>query len=213
MPTLRLAAILNEGNAEEAQAALKKFRRDPSKTGKASLHEVQQLDRQLITACGTGLSKFIPSYFKDGVKAMHPGCFSDGCLELFVEWSRAPLLRIVADRESSMCAAQAFLASRLRVVEVSDPCHVLWRACQLGVEHAGCKGLVATLTVAMNAFKGHLGRTWLAPPQNMQVLVCPPSPPLCFFHGMCAIGQAMVERQLWHRTDRGHECYDKSHGR
>ena len=98
------------------------------------------------------------AYFKDGVRAMTPGCFSSGLLKLERLWSDAPLLRVVSDRDSTMSNVQTFLISRLRALEVSDPCHILWRCAQLAIEHAGFKSSVATLTVAMNAWKGFLGR-------------------------------------------------------
>ena len=145
-------------NADEAQRALKLIRRSKYKEGKTTVHEVQQLDKQCLTAFGEGLARFVPSYFKDGVKRMSPGCFSSGLLKLECPWSDAPLLRLVSDRESSMNNVQTFLISRLRAVEISDPCHILWRCAQLAIEHAGFKSSVATLTVAMNAWKGILGR-------------------------------------------------------
>ena len=55
-------------NADEAQRALKKMRRSKYKEGKTTVHEVQQLDKQCLTAFGEGLVRFVPSYFKDGVK-------------------------------------------------------------------------------------------------------------------------------------------------
>ena len=74
---VRLAAILTESNATDALQAFKKMKRSKV-TGKASLHEAQQLDRQSFVAFGQGLSRFEPSYFKDGVRAMTSGCFSSG---------------------------------------------------------------------------------------------------------------------------------------
>ena len=156
--SLRLASILMQTNADEAQQALKKLRRSKNKEGKATLHEVQQLDKQCITAFGEGLGRFVPSYFTGGVQKMTPGCFSSGLLKLERLWSDAPLLRVVSDRDSTMSNVQTFLISRLRALEVSDPCHILWRCAQLAIEHAGFKSSVATLTVAMNAWKGFLGR-------------------------------------------------------
>lgn len=145
-------------NADEAQSALKKIRKSKNKEGKTTVHEVQQLDKQCVTAFGEGLARFVPSYFKDGVKRMSPGCFSSGLLKLECPWSDAPLLRLVSDRESSMNNVQTFLISRLRAVEISDPCQILRRCAQLAIEHAGFKSSEATLTVAMNAWKGILGR-------------------------------------------------------
>ena len=148
---------------DDAVQAFKKMRKSRD-TGKATLHELQQLDRQCTVALGKGLSRFVPTYFKDGVRAMAPGCFSPGPGQLLLDvpWEKAPLLRLVSDREGSCSACQTFLSSRLRALEVSDPCHVLWRCAQLGIEHAGYKGAVATLTVAMNAWKGRLGRSSVA---------------------------------------------------
>lgn len=145
-------------NAADAQKTLKQLRRKADK-GKACMHEVQQLDKQCLTLFGEGLARFVPTYFKEGgAVSMHPGCFNQGGpLQLVQKWSEAPLLRLVTDRDASVNAAQLFLASRLRAVEVSDPCHILWRTAQLGVEHSGFKGAVATLTIAMNAWKGPLG--------------------------------------------------------
>ena len=65
-------------NADEAQRALKLIRRSKYKEGKTTVHEVQQLDKQCLTAFGEGLVRFVPSYFKDGVKKMSPGCFARG---------------------------------------------------------------------------------------------------------------------------------------
>jgi len=104
---------------------------------------------------GEGLSRFRPSYFKERFFRLRPDCNS-WAAEL-EPWSERKLLRIVTDREKSANGMQSFLCSRLRALEVSDPCHILWRIAVLGVEHAGYKGAAATLTVAMNAWKGSLG--------------------------------------------------------
>jgi len=153
-----LASILWEKDEGDAQQAFKKAKLQNTQKGKASLHEVQQLDRQCVVAFGIGLKRFVPSYFAAGVREMAPGCCSSGQLVFDTPFEAAPLLRITSDREASMNNAQTFLLSRVRAVEVSDPCHVLWRCAQLGLEHAGYKGAVATLTVAMNAWKGHPAR-------------------------------------------------------
>ena len=153
-----LASILWEKDADDAQQAFKKAKFRNTQAGKASLHEVQQIDRHCMIAFGTGLKKFVPSYFAAGVCNLAPGCYSSGQLVLSTPFEEAPLLRITSDREACMNNAQTFLMSRIRAVEVSDPCHVLWRCAQLGLEHAGYKGAVATLTVAMNAWKGHPAR-------------------------------------------------------
>ena len=51
---MRLAAILHETNVDDAVQALKKTRKSRD-TGKATLHELQQLDRQCTVALGKGL--------------------------------------------------------------------------------------------------------------------------------------------------------------
>ena len=61
---------------------------------------------------------------------------------------------MVLDREKSGNVVQGMLATRLRALEVSDPFHILWRIAMLGVDRAGCKGIVALLTAAINAWKG-----------------------------------------------------------
>ncbi len=122
-----------QSNPDEAHRALKKMRRSKYEEGK-TVHEVQKLDKQCPTAFGEGLVRSVPSYFKDGVKKMSTGCFSSG-LQLECPCSDAPL-----------GSASQFQTSSLRAVA------------QLGIEHAGFKSSVATFTVAMNAWKGILGR-------------------------------------------------------
>ena len=76
--------------------------------------------------------------FASGVTCLRPGKFDDGMLPPLAD---RPMVRLVADREKAGSAAQAFLCTRLRAMEVSDPFHILWRCALNGVNAAGCQGV------------------------------------------------------------------------
>ena len=64
------------------------------------------------------------------------------------------MLRMVNDRETTGNSMQGYIVSRARALEVNEPFHILWRIALNGLEKAGCRGVVAILTTAINAWKG-----------------------------------------------------------
>ena len=146
--------------------------------GREVIAEVKLIDRVLQIGTGAGLARFVPSYFEGGVKPMAIGG-RDGAMDLtkgggdelpplaaeplspaggggveLPPFAARPILRLVLDREKSGEAAQGFLRSRCRVLEVSDPAHIMWRAALNGVAATGARGAVASLTFIANAFRG-----------------------------------------------------------
>lgn len=120
---------------------LKKVHKEAKDRHMATVHEVKMLDRLCGLAFGDGLARFIPTYFASGVSCLSPGCLkADG----LVPWTDRPLLRVVADREKAGNAAQGYLCSRLRALEVSDPFHILWRVALNAIQQAGCRGFQTT---------------------------------------------------------------------
>jgi hypothetical protein len=116
---------------------LKKAHKEAKGEHLSTVHEVKMLDRLCGLALGNGLARFIPSYFAGGVSCLRPGCFK---AEGLVPWAERPLLRLAADREKAGNAAQGYLCSRLRALEVSDPFHILWRIALNAIKEAGCQG-------------------------------------------------------------------------
>ena len=137
----RLADLLTQRDAGTAMKVLKKVHPETKGGHMATVHEVKMLDRLCGLAFGVGLARFVPSYFASGVSCLRPGCLkADG----LAPWADRPLLRVVADREKAGNAAQGYLCSRLRALEVSDPFHILWRIALNAINEAGCQGFRTT---------------------------------------------------------------------
>ena len=137
----RLADLLTQRDAGTAMKVLKKVHQEAKGGHMATVHEVKMLDRRCGLAFGVGLARFVPSYFASGVSCLRPGCLkADG----LAPWADRPLLRVVADREKAGNAAQGYLCSRLRALEVSDPFHILWRIALNAIKEAGCQGFPTT---------------------------------------------------------------------
>ena len=150
LPHPRLAALFEEVDNSTGVKALKKMNAEHKKDQSGTVMEIKQLDRACLIAFGQGLERFIPSYFAGGVTCLCPGTDLGPLPPLH----QRPMLRIVSDRETSNTAAQAYLTSRCRVLEVTDPFHILWRIALQGLNKAGCRGTLAILTTAINAWKG-----------------------------------------------------------
>jgi hypothetical protein len=134
---LRLSSILTARDTSTAVTCLKNLTKTFKTDRSATIFEIRQLDMCCHIAFGEGLERFIPPYFAGGVTRLRPGHFPDVQLPPL---AARPMLRIVSDREKAANAAQGFLTSRLRALEVADPFHVLWRIALNGIKAAGCQG-------------------------------------------------------------------------
>ena len=133
---LRLAAILCQADHSTGIKALKAMEREQKKDAAGTLLEIKMLDRSCIVGFGQGLEKFIPSYFASGVTCLQPG----SVLGPLPPLHQRPMLRLVSDREATNNAAQGYITSRCRALEVIDPFHILWRICLQGLNKSGCRG-------------------------------------------------------------------------
>ena len=120
-----------------ARAQLRAMHAHSKQGNTTTVMEIRQLDMLCNIAFGEGLQRFKPGYFTSGVTCLRPGSLRCAALPPL---EQRPMLRLVADREKAGNAAQGYLCSRLRALEVSDPFHILWRIALNGINAAGCKG-------------------------------------------------------------------------
>jgi len=134
---------MTEQDVSTATALHQQFQKNAKRARSAAMLELKTVDNLFLIGTGCGLSSFIPEYFQDGPKVLVPGHLKDILpLAGLPPLPERKFLRLLGDREKVGGAFVGFLTSRLRVMEVNDPAHVLWRICILAIQASGLKGAV-----------------------------------------------------------------------